>query len=120
MDLNSFKNLSDSLLTTETSSLTSSLKTENYVNQKQRNNSGLQRNIGRIRKIQQNIRYRHNYTVSSVTDSQSTKETTTTVDKEPEYYERCPKKQVHIISDSQPDRALYSILIIVFFLGRKY
>ena len=69
------------------------------MKQKQRNNSGLQRNVWRIRKIQQNLRCRHNYTVSSTTD-QSTKETTTTVDNEPEYYERCPKKQVY--SYSQP------------------
>ena len=76
------------------------------MKQKQRNNSGLQRNVWRIRKIQQNLRCRHNYTVSSTTD-QSTKETTTTVDNEPEYYERCPKKQVY--SHSQPNNG-YKLL----------
>ena len=48
------------------------------------------------------MRHRNHYTVacsatsveSTVTETTTTATATTTVDKEAEYYERCPKKQV--------------------------
>ena len=75
----------DSLLTDST---TTSVPSKDF--QRIRNNSGLQRNIWRIKKIRQNLQNGQTSSSASISNS-----TTTTVDKEAEYYERCPKKQVH-------------------------